>query len=371
MPRNGSPLLLHIKILSVLCVYCFLSLLNQNKGYLTGAERKAFLLEQGEKAKKSTSVIVKNSVNSALTYFNARGRRLRNKLADYPKNGPVVAILVASRQKDVDEVCVALQSLVFLQGDDKEHPTPVLIFNEGDLGDDQISFIIGCTSRPIAFPLVDFTSFPEAWDHETSTKMFRVDGRKEWGYYQMIRFWVTGIWKHPALDPYEIVMRMDTDSCFKEVNDNLPNFEYDNMRYHSQYVGVEDGKNFTIGFLDHATKWMEDNGRVPGDPMLWDFIKSTWKKHRSLPVYRTNFELTTKSFMLQKSVMEWHESLTEKEPFGVFEYRWGDAVERFLTMAMFTTNDKILTKRVDGYGHKENCPKEEVERAVDDYLSQK
>jgi len=353
-------------------MYCLLSIANQNKGYLTGKERKAFLLEKGEKAKKSTSVVVKSTPSNALTYYNARGRSLRNKFpADYPKNGPVIAILVAARQKDVDEVCVALQSLVFLQGDDDRHPTPILIFNEGDLSDEQIAFIIGCTSRPIAFPLVDFTSFPETWNHETSSRMFRVDGRKEWGYYQMIRFWITGIWKHPALDPYEIVMRMDTDSCFKEVNKNLPHFEFDNMKYHSQYVGVEDGKNYTIGFLDHATKWMEENGRVPGDPMLWDFIQSTWKKHNSLPVYRTNFELTTKSFMLQKSVMAWHESLTEIEPFGVFRYRWGDAVERFLTMAMFTTNDKILTKMVDGYGHKQKCPKEEVEKAVDDYLAGK
>ena len=189
MKLSESPFRFHLQILSLLCIYCLLSIANQNKGYLTGEERKAFLLEKGEKAKKSTSVVVKSTPSNALTYYNARGRSLRNKFpADYPKNGPVIAILVAARQKDVDEVCVALQSLVFLQGDDDRHPTPILIFNEGDLSDEQIAFIIGCTSRPIAFPLVDFTSFPETWNHETSSRMFRVDGRKEWGYYQMIRF---------------------------------------------------------------------------------------------------------------------------------------------------------------------------------------
>jgi len=354
MSRSDSHFQFHIKILSVLCIYCLFSLIGQNKGYLSGAQRKAYLLDQGEKAKKTTSILIKNTLDNALTYYNARGRRLRNKFpASYPKNGPVISILVASRQKDVDEACLALQSLVFLGGDSKEHPAPVLMFNEGDLSEEQTAFIIGCTTRPIAFPLVNFTSFPEGWDHEVSAKKFLVGGRNEWGYYQMIRFWVTGIWKHPALDPYEIVMRMDTDSCFKEVNDYLPDFEYDNMKYHSQYVGVEDGKNYTTGFLDHATKWMKNNSRVPADPMMWDFIKSSWKKHQSLPVMRTNFELTRKSFMQQKGVMAWHESLTEHEPYGVFKYRWGDAVERFLTMAMFTTNDSIFTKRVEGYGHKD------------------
>merc|ERR1719350_561546 len=63
--------------------------------------------------------------------------------------------------------------------------------------------------------------------------------------------------------------------------------------------------------------------------------------------------------------------MTESKPYGIFKYRWGDAVERFMTMAMFTTNAEIMTKQIKGYNHKLNCGKEEVERAVDEYLRSK
>ena len=54
---------------------------------------------------------------------------------------------------------------------------------------------------------------------------------------------VTGIWEHPALNHFDTVMRIDSDSCFKEENDYLPNFHHEGLLYHSQYVGVE-GKRF-------------------------------------------------------------------------------------------------------------------------------
>jgi len=298
-------------------------------------------------------------------YFNTEDPLLEK----YPPDGPVIAILVSSREKDVVEACTALRSLVFLGGDNEDYPAPILAFNEGDLSTEQIEYIVGCTKRPISFPFVDFSVLPEGFNEHVSAKMFRVKGRSEWGYYQMIRFWVTGIWKHPAISRYETIMRIDTDSCFKERNPYLPNFAYEGIEYHSQYVGIEDGKDYTTGFLDAAEEFLKKIGKAPADPMMWDFIKQTWTRHQSLPVFRTNFELAKKSFMLRDDVMKWHESLTEYEPFGVFRYRWGDAVERFLTVAMFTNNAKLLTNYVLGYGHKQNCPAEEVEAALEKYFN--
>ena len=113
---------------------------------------------------------------------------------DYPEGGPVISILVTNRQKDVDELTTALKSLAFLKGDlDPDHKAPVLCFNEGDLSEEQINQIVSsCRDRPIAFPLVDFTEFPPGFNPEVEETKFKVKGRKEWGYYHMIRFWVTG-----------------------------------------------------------------------------------------------------------------------------------------------------------------------------------
>lgn len=289
----------------------------------------------------------------------------------HPKKGPVIACLVTNRQKDIDELQVALRSLAFLNGDDPEFPAPVLVFNEGDLSDEQTQSIVQSTSRPVAFPLVDFTTFPAGFDPDaadssntTGVKKFRVQGRSEWGYYQMIRFWVTGIWKHPALEPYGTVMRIDSDSCFKAPNNYLPNLKNPNLVYYSQYVGFEDGKNFTIGLLDFAKQFLRVNNRHAANPMLWQFIQTTWEAEQTLPLFQTNFEVSRKEWMQRADVMAWHDALTEAEPFGIFRYRWGDAVTRFLTAAMFASNEMIMTSHPDGYGHKERCVKEDVMQAL-------
>eukprot|EP00586_Coscinodiscus_wailesii_P018405 CAMPEP_0172495188 /NCGR_PEP_ID=MMETSP1066-20121228/64211_1 /TAXON_ID=671091 /ORGANISM="Coscinodiscus wailesii, Strain CCMP2513" /LENGTH=405 /DNA_ID=CAMNT_0013266701 /DNA_START=56 /DNA_END=1273 /DNA_ORIENTATION=+ len=290
--------------------------------------------------------------------------------AGLPKKGPVIAALVTNRQKDIDELQVALKSLAFLQGDDPEYPAPVLVFNEGDLSEEQTQSLVDSTTRPMAFPLVDFTIFPPGFDpngdtsNSTGVKKFRVKDRSEWGYYQMIRFWITGIWKHPALEPYSTVMRIDSDSCFKEPNLFLPKFKNPNLVYYSQYVGFEDGKNFTIGLLDFAKQFMRKQNKVAANPMLWQFIETTFVSEETLPLFQTNFEVSKKEWMQQPEVMAWHDALTEEEPFGIFRYRWGDAVTRFLTAAMFATNEMIMTSHPDGYGHKERCQKEDVMAAL-------
>ena len=159
-------------------------------------------------------------------------------------------------------------------------------------------------------------------------------------------------------------MRLDTESCFRAKNKYLPKFLHSDLVYHSQYHGIEFDKNRTLNLFDFATSWLKANGKVAGDPFMWDFIKSTKDKHQSLPMFRTSFELMSKSFMQSKWVATWHESLTEKEPFGVFKYGWIDRDLRFMTMALFSTNDKIVTKGVDGHGHGVACPKEYIEQEL-------
>ena len=73
--------------------------------------------------------------------------------------------------------------------------------------------------------------------------------------------------------------------------------------------------------------------------------------------------------MKREDVSLWHDALTEKEPFGVYRYRWGDAVTRFLTASMFENQDRIMTIRPTGYFHKIGCSAEEVDEAVKNYIN--
>ena len=296
-------------------------------------------------------------------------------IQNYPVGqGSVIALLVSSRPQDIQEAQIALRSLAFLKGDkDPEHPAPVLIFNEGDLPDKAIKALIASTNRPIAFPLVNFMLFPAGFNPEIETHKFVVKGRKPWGYYQMIRFWITMIWKHPAIQRFDAVMRMDSDSCFKERNDYLPNFMYDGLYYHSQYVGVEPehGANFIQGMYDFAINWMMKTKQPvePRNTLLWHFIDSAWKTEKTLPVFRTNFELSKVGLMQRGDVARFHDAITEKDPYPMLRNRWGDAVLRFLMIAIFETNDRVLTVRPTGYFHKAGCSADEVNKALKEFDS--
>merc|ERR1712048_1210015 len=106
------------------------------------------------------------------------------------------------------------------------------------------------------------------------------------------------------------------------------------------------------------TKKQPDQAR---NPFLWHHTESAWNNRKTLPLFRTDFELVKRSFMQRRDVAQFNEALTEEEPFGVLRKRWGDAVLRFLTMAIFEKSDRVMTVRPTGYFHKQGCSKEEVE----------
>lgn len=327
-----------------------------------------------------SSIVTERSLESAgpngetfnIAFYNID---LQNKMKagflshdKYPAGeGPVIATLVSKRVQDIEELQTALKSLAFLKGDkDYNALAPVLVFNEGDLDLLAIKYIVSSTNRPIAFPRVDFKKFPDGFNEVVEEAPFPVPGRDPWGYVQMIRFWTTMVWRHPAVKHFDTVMRIDSDSCFKEVNDYLPNFKTDDLYYHSQYVGVEPKGQFIDGMFDFVTNWM-DTTKQPSQArnyLLWHYGVSVWKNDNTLPLFRTNFELAKVEFMQRGDVARFNEALTEKEPFGVLRKRWGDAVLRFLTMAIFVDNDKIMTIKPAGYYHKQGCSKEEVEEAL-------
>jgi hypothetical protein len=61
--------------------------------------------------------------------------------------------------------------------------------------------------------------------------------------------------------------------------------------------------------------------------------------------------------MQSPEVMAWHYAVTEEEPLGVFRNRWGDAIVRFATMAIFAAPEEIEgMKRPVGYSHGPGCP---------------
>ena len=358
-------------VLLTLCINTFIDIRASTSSAHKRIQNLASSLRDEMKNKK-TGLNVKSETFHLSDYFQIdEETKVMKDLSSvtYPKGGPVIAFLTTNTTKDIDDTQTALKSLVFLHGDvDADFLAPVLIFSEGNLKDTQKLKLAQSTNRPISFPVVDFKEFPPGLDLDADGMKFKVKGRENlWGYHQMIRFWITRVWHHPAIEPYEIIMRMDSDSCFKGVNEVLPGFLNDDIVYHSQFVGLESGSGFLTDLMDHSERFLKRYNKMAGNPMLYRYAKLTWESKKTLPLFMTNFEVSRKSFMLKNIVMRWHESLTEEKPYGVFTHRWGDAVTRYLMAAMIAMNYQLDTNYPDGYFHKEHCKREDVDRAIREF----
>jgi len=247
-----------------------------------------------------------------------------------------IVILTTNAERDLDELCTALDSLRYLSGDKS---SPVLVFNEGNLLENQMFIISKCTERTVAFPIIHLNAyFPRGFDPEKEWSDFEarfsfnpVPGRDRWSYAQMIRFWTVTLWDHPAIQQFESIMRIDTDSCFlkREPGHIMKNPQADllpNLSEHLVYESLESPPSYNTyvsGLFEHAVKYITSENIKPSYPELWEMAKTMFNEEKNVPLFKTNFEVNRISFFKRPDVMKWHKSLSEVEPFGIWRYRWG------------------------------------------------
>ena len=258
----------------------------------------------------------------------------------------------------------------------------VLVFHENNVNEKQQAFVQSCTRRKVYFPPLGYdfqTFFPEGFDPIKETPNWKK--RNKWGYHQMIRFWITHVWRHPALKPYETLMRLDTDACWMiDLHDpkigtygysHLPGLpppsspDNDNNNDNgittstaTSYVYHANRRYFeaaivSTNFDEFCASYVQKHNITIQNMELYKLISTRDKNNQSTaPLFFNNFEVVNIEFMQRPEIQQFHEALTEHEPFGVFRYRWGDAVERYATMAIFVPPTQIFgQKNPPGYRH--------------------
>jgi hypothetical protein len=260
-----------------------------------------------------------------------------------------IVMLLSNRQEDIDDAIFAIHSM------EPYLPpiVPMLIFNEGNLSELQTRALVNSTSRLIFFPLVNFSDFPIGFSpHNVSNNWSK---RSPWGYQQMCRFWSTKLWRHEALDNYTTIMRMDSDSCLVgPLPNGLPQLP-SGVVYAANTI-KRDPELVSAGIWHVTEAHVQKHNLTPKNEKLWHMAKKNWVRHRQMPVFYTNFEVNRVDFFRQENVMDFLETITEKPPYGVFHHRWGDAIVRFLTIAIFAEPYQLYqpnTKRF--YRHIHGC----------------
>ena len=171
----------------------------------------------------------------------------------------------------------------------------------------------------------------------------------------MIRFFISGLWQHKAIEGYDVVMRLDADSCWNEIsqNDRLSEpriYPYlpDGVVYQRHREGKDDG-HVCEGLYNFTVNYIAAHGIVVANPTLWQTFKNTWLEEEKCLGFFNNFEIVKLDFMKKPAVRQWHEAVTERPPFGVYRRRWGDALVRYLTLALFAPPGGVLYHNITDY----------------------
>jgi len=251
---------------------------------------------------------------------------------------PVIVSLI-HQDTHINDLCLSMKTLVNAQG---SLSAPVLMFYLESPSQDQQNYLQSCTNRTVSFAPVDTSDFPVGFVPE--------EGRDYSSSY-VNRFWTTKIWEHTAIEPFDIIMRIDHDTCLSIPNPYLPKFNgpYHNYSSHHFPGTVELNVIALDGMYQYCNNYRLGKGLLPGHDQLWQVIDYTHQATRSLPNFLGSFEVVRKSFMQKTEVRDWHHALTDEPPYGYFTEGWNVNAERFLTMAIFGSPSSVDSRVVPGY----------------------
>jgi hypothetical protein len=159
----------------------------------------------------------------------------------------------------------------------------------------------------------------------------------------MIRFWFRLLFELPDIESYKYIMRLDDDSqllgkwfnVFQEMDDKKAVYFANEERSELESIlpGTVKLKSVTFAFK-------EMHQLVETQPENFRRAFSA----QSVQLFYNNFEVMKVSFFKRDEVFEWIKAIDAAH--GIFYYRWGDAILRYITLALFAKKDEVL-HRVD------------------------
>jgi hypothetical protein len=169
----------------------------------------------------------------------------------------------------------------------------------------------------------------------------------------MIRFWFKILFELPQLEKYEYIMRLDDDSKMTDKWINV----FDEMRHKNAFyfannidVDLEEQLPGTMKLKQVTFDYVKQNNIKPKQlQMLRDAFgnKTVWN-------YYNNFEVIKMEFFRRKEIRHWIESIDSTN--GIFYYRWGDAILRYLTFAVFAEQHEVLHRPDYNLSYCHKCP---------------
>ena len=217
--------------------------------------------------------------------------------------------------------------------------TPLLVMHSDHLDEDRLMRLANTTKRQMMFLDISsiFNMFPSDFNaYRTKSSWWK---RGKWNYQLMIRFWFKTLFELHQLKSYKYIMRLDDDSrilarwinVFQEMRTK-------NAVYFANTMGMDFEKTLpgTMKLKQLAIEYIALNNITVKQPeMIRDGFHDT-----HMFTYYNNFEVMKLDFFRQRDVRHWIEEVDRTH--GIFKYRWGDALLRYATLAIFAEKHEIL-----------------------------
>ena len=274
----------------------------------------------------------------------------RNRSEHYEQHDAAIAILTTGQDGDLADLQINLNAL----GKALPNSTaPILIFHEGDVNQDAMAAIKEAASQggyqgKVLFHVAVLNVPPGCCDFEPNWS-----SRTQFGYHNMIRFWIKDVWEHEAIvkGGFKTVMRLDTDSIINSTQpegDELPSVPAGLV-----YRGNEMAVDFmpVIDQFDFFLNRTLESWHTPRNPKLVArFVDSL--KNGAAPTIYNNFFVAKVEFFLRPNVRKLVDMACCTGPdFFVYRYRWGDAILHLFLLGMEASEDEYVIKPPVGYHH--------------------
>ena len=262
-----------------------------------------------------------------------------------------VVYLLNNHPKDINNFRLSIQYLVnnYLFS----FPCDLIFFHESDFPQNEIELISNSLSKfyfNFKFVKIDFCipaysdeilkEIPDFFPHPDFPECqgFSI------GYRHMCRFFAGEIFKHPELQSYNFVWRLDTDSfilnkfgydVFEKMNTNNSIYGYINIQ--------NDNEGVIKNLWPSCSKYFNsiNKNNIFENDSEFHFRK----------VFYTNFEIFNMSWFKSEEYQSFYNYIDESA--GIYKYRWGDHVIRYIALNSLVDKDKLLFFNDIDYFHSE------------------
>jgi hypothetical protein len=228
----------------------------------------------------------------------------------------------------------------------------IIILHTGYPHSSDISLVLRSTKRQVLFRNVDheFASFPSGFNPYSIEPTWSKRGK--WNYQHMIRFWFKLVFELPEVQQYDYIMRLDDDSQLLGTWFNVFGMmRRKNVVYfaNEQLIDDEDRLPGTMKLKEVCFAYIKIANISPEDPRRLEnaFVVN------GIRTYYNNFEVMKIHFFRQTRVRKWIQMIDGSH--GIYKYRWGDAILRYLTLALFARSEQILHRENYNLSYCHSC----------------